>query len=29
MIRSLDELYHQQKEAVNKFFSPSPMDEPF
>lgn len=29
MIRSLDELYQQQKEVVNKFFQPSPMDEPF
>jgi len=29
MIRSLDELYHQQKEVANKFFSPSPMEEPF
>ena len=29
MIRSLEELYQPQKEAVNKFFQPSPMDEPF
>lgn len=29
MIRSLDELYQPQKEVVNKFFQPSPMDEPF
>ena len=29
MIRSLDELYQQQKEVVNKFFQPLPMDEPF
>ena len=29
MIRSLDELYTQQKEVVNKFFQSNPMDEPF
>ena len=30
MMRSMDELYQQQpKESVNKFFAPSPMDEPF
>ena len=30
MLRSLDELYQQQpKESINKFFQPSPMDEPF
>ena len=29
MIRSLDDLYQPQKEVVNKFFQPSPMDEPF
>jgi hypothetical protein len=29
MIRSLDELYQGQKEVVNKFFQPSPMEEPF
>jgi len=29
MLRSLDELYQPRKEVVNKFFQPSPMDEPF
>ena len=29
MIRSLDELYQQKKEVVNKFFQLSPIDEPF
>ena len=29
MIRSLEELYQPQKEAVNKFFQASPMEEPF
>lgn len=29
MIRSLDELYQQNKEPQSKFFQPSPIDEPF
>jgi len=29
MIRSLDELYQPQKETLNKFFQPSPVEEPF